>query len=66
MPAKLTIRENKNACRLCSSPLQPFELERQLCSVCDERTLQLGVRTEKDFESALADLLVEPTLHVTQ
>jgi hypothetical protein len=60
MPAKLTIRDPKNICRLCSSSLQPFELERQLCSVCNERTSQLGVRTEKDFEKALADILIEP------
>lgn len=47
-------------CRLCGSPLQNFEAETRLCSICEEYAHQLGVRKDSEMEEAIADLLTMP------
>ena len=50
------------ACRLCDVTLRDFELERRLCSVCEEYAHQLGVRDDAEMDKIVAELMDDPIL----
>ena len=43
-------------CRLCAAPLRVRELNRRLCSVCDEYAQHVALHSNKGLERILGEL----------
>lgn len=53
-------QSDSTGCRLCGDPLQEYDMEHQICSICTEYAHQLGARNEKAFLEVVEELIRDP------